>query len=126
MMRSAALLLLALAPLPAAGQEMLACEPAFHCSDVTCFGSDPTILAGETGDYVRNPMGPAPEIYVGDGLWVRSSPAVEQQGTLRWLGTTEQGETVMLTVNRRGGDYIYVRRGPGADGRVWIAAGSCG
>lgn len=52
--------------------------------------------------------------------------AVEVVGSGAWDARIEQGETVMLTVNRRGGDYIYVRRGPGADGRVWIAAGSCG
>ncbi len=100
----------------------LACPTQIFCSDQECFAANPANEEGAT--YVRDPLGAAPELYLGEGTWVPASRS-EGQGSLVWTATSPEGDAVLLGVRREGGDYILTRRDPGAQGRVWIATGRC-
>jgi hypothetical protein len=115
--------ILAPALLFAAGPTLadLACPMQLYCSDQECFAANPTDEEGAT--YVRDPLGAAPELYLGDGIWVAASRA-DGRGALTWTATSPTGEAVSLGLRREGGDYILTRREP-AGGRVWTATGRC-
>ena len=100
----------------------MACPTQLFCSDQACFAANPA--DDESAHYVRDPLGAAPELYLGDGIWVAATRA-EGQGSLIWTATSPTGEAVFLGVRREGGDYIMTRREPGAQGRVWTATGRC-
>jgi hypothetical protein len=112
---------LATGPVMAQG---LVCDPAFFCnvSDNRCFAAPG--LDEEGADYVEDPMGAAPRIYVSEGTWAAAERR-EGQGTLSWEAMTAEGQSVILTVEQSTGAYTMMRRDAGEDGRLWYATGTC-
>ncbi len=118
-LRALPLLALFAAPAAAGG---LKCPTEMFCSGNRCFDADPS--NDETAQYVRNADGAAPELYLGDGVWVPAR-RTKEQGTVVFSATSPQGDAVFLGLRSKGGAYILTRREPGAQGRVWTATGRC-
>lgn len=99
----------------------LKCPTDMFCSDARCFAA-----AGddEGASYVRNADGAAPELYLGDGIWVPAT-RTQENGTAVFAATSPQGEQVFLGLRQKGGAYVLTRREPGPQGRVWTATGRC-
>jgi hypothetical protein len=114
---------LALAASPLAAQGLV-CDPAFFCnvSEDRCF--DAPGFNEEGADYVEDPLGAAPRLYVSEGTWA-AAERYEGQGTLSWKAVTAEGQSVILTVEQSTGAYTILRREPGAEGRLWYATGTC-
>ncbi|MCC7319594.1 MAG: hypothetical protein IT542_01310 [Rubellimicrobium sp.] len=117
-----AILALGLSGLAGPALADLVCPTELTCADAACRAADPADEEGAT--YVRDPLGPASELYLGDGIWVPAARA-EDRGALVWSATAPSGEAVVLAVRREGGAYLLTRREPGPDGRVWSATGRC-
>lgn len=100
----------------------LKCPTEMFCSDARCIAADPA--NDEAAHYVRDADGTAPELYLGDGIWVAAIRS-QDRGTAVFTATSPQGEAVFLGLRQSGGAYILTRREPGPQGRVWTATGRC-
>jgi hypothetical protein len=122
-MRTMIAALLALVAGPGMAQGLV-CDPAFFCnlSEDRCFGSPG--FNEEGADYVEDPLGAAPRLYVSEGTWAAAERR-EEQGTLSWEAVTAEGQSVILTVEQSTGAYTIVRRDAGDGGRLWYATGTC-
>lgn len=121
-MRRPALFLLAMLAAPAAGAADLVCRPEIRCAGEACRATDPA--DDEAATYIRNPMGAAPELYLGEGRWLRAARSA-RDGALVWTAAAGPGEAVVLGVAREGGAVVLTRVGPGAAGGVYVWSGRC-
>ena len=120
---SLAAVLAALAGSVAAQVSEIQCEPTLTCFDTQCTAIDPTDIT-DSRNWFREPMGNSPAIFVDTGRWIDVERS-QSPGLVTWSGGSQGGEQIMMTVNRRTGDYMLVRRVPEEFGRAWVTVGNC-